>query len=75
MNAVSNIASKHINNYADTVLAYKLSWYSYFASNYSCALIFSCVVGSIVYIYMYVWQSRVENEHYSVAYFDRCLCV
>ena len=23
------------------------------------------------FFYMYMWQSRVENEHYSVAYFDR----
>ena len=22
-------------------------------------------------MYMYVWQSRVEIEHYSVVYFDR----
>ena len=25
-------------------------------------------------IYMYMWQSRVEIEHYSVAYFD-CITV
>ena len=24
-----------------------------------------------VYIYIYMWQSWVEIEHYSVAYFDR----
>ena len=24
-----------------------------------------------VYIYIYMWQSRVEIEHYSVANFDR----
>jgi len=24
-----------------------------------------------MYIYMHMWQSHVQNEHYSVAYFDR----
>ena len=28
------------------------------------------MVGVLMYT-TYVWQSRVENEHYSVAYFDR----
>ena len=25
------------------------------------------------YVYIYMWQSRVEIQHYSVAYFDRVI--